>query len=265
MPQEGNSDLQFENEIGISESAVLARLQLPDLPGEALERLAKDASTIKTRKIKIALVCHPHTPRHVSVPLARTLYTFELVKVALSPTVLPDIKVAIDDILISRLKSITLGERLTLARRATARVAAALLVDVEADEGKTSTAITDGGAEEIGRRQKRNAEPSLYLRVMRTALENKRLTEALVISTVLRPQAGASLVNVVARHAKWSKRSAVRAALLRSEHLSLASAIEFSREIPSPQLNELMATSRLPDRIRNHLIRDSNARRAGKD
>lgn len=261
MPKEGNSDLQFENEIGISESAVLAQLRFPDLPGEVLERMAKTASTLKSRKIKIAFVCHPHTPRHVSVPLARQLYTFELVKVALSPAVLPDIKVAIDDILISRLKSITIGERLTLARRATARVAAALLVDVEADEGKTSTAITDGGAEEIGRRHKRNAEPSLYLRVMRSALENKRLTEALVISTVLRPQAGATLVNAVARHAKWSKRNAVRGALLRSEHLSLANAIEFSREIPAPQLNELMATSRLPERIKNHLIRDSNARK----
>jgi hypothetical protein len=265
MSQEGNSDTQFEKDIGISESAVLARLQLPDLPAEALERLAKNASTLKSRKIKIALVCHPHTPRHVSVPLARQLYTFELVKVALSPTVLPDIKVAIDDILISRLKSITIGERLTLARRATARVAAALLVDVEAGEGKTSTTIADGGSEEIGRRRKRNAQPPLYLRVMRTALENKRLTEALVISTVLRPQAGASLVNVVARHAKWSKRSAVRAALLRSEHLSLASAIEFSREIPSPQLNELMASSQMPERIKNHLIRDRSARKARED
>jgi hypothetical protein len=260
MPKEGKSDLQFENDIGTSESDVLVRLQLSDLPGEALERMAKNASTLKSRKIKIALVCHPHTPRHVSVPLARQLYTFDLVKVALSPTVLPDIKVAIDDILISRLKSITIGERLSLARRATARVAAALLVDVEADEGKTSTATADGGAEEIRRRHKRNAEPSLYLRVMRTALENKRLTEALVISTVLRPQAGASLVNVVARHAKWSKRSAVRAALLRSEHLSLANAIEFSREMPSPQLNDLMASSRLPERIKNHLIRERSAR-----
>jgi hypothetical protein len=228
MPEEGNSDLHVENDMG-SESSVLARLQLPDLTGEVLERMAKNASTLKSRKIKVALVCHPHTPRHVSVPLARHLYTFELVKVALSPTVLPDIKVAIDDILISRLKSITLGERLTLARRATARVAAALLVDVEADEGKASNAIAEGEAEQ--RRHKRNAEPSLYLRVMRTALENKRLTEALVINTVLRPQAGASLVNVLARHAKWSKRSAVRAALLRSEHLSLANAIELVEKL----------------------------------
>lgn len=265
MQEEGNSDLQLEIDSSISESSILAQLQRPDLPAETAERIAKNAASLKSRKIKIALVCHPHTPRHVSVPLARQLYTFELVKVALSPSVLPDIKVAVDDILISRLKSITIGERLTLARRATARVAAALLLDVEAGEGKTPNTIAEEVTEAIVRRQKRNAEPSMYLRVMRTALENKRLTETLVISTVLRPQAGASLVNAVARHVKWSQRSAVRVALLRSEHLSLANAIEFGREIPSPQLNELMASSRLPERIKSHLIRDSHERATKKD
>jgi hypothetical protein len=170
--------------------------------------------------------------------------------------------VSVDDILIARLKSITIGERLTLARRATARVAAALLLDVESGEGKNPSATPDFEDEKVGTRRKRNLEPSLYLRVVRTALENKRLTEALVISTVLRSQAGSSLVDAVARHAKWSKRSDVRAALLRSEHLSLAKAIEFSREIPLPQLKELMAVSRLPDRIKQHLIRESGEGKA---
>src|SRR5208283_4846940 len=82
---------------------------------------------------------HPQTPRHVSVPLARQFYTFDLVKVALSPSVPADVKVAVDDVLISRLKMVTAGERLTLARRASGRVAAALLGDLENDGAK----ITD--------------------------------------------------------------------------------------------------------------------------
>jgi hypothetical protein len=262
MLKEGQSGLQLNDDGGVSESAILSQLQSPHLTGGALERLAKTSAAVKSRKVKIALVSHPHTPRHVSVPLVRQLYTFDLVKVALSPTVLPDIKVSVDDILISRLKSITFGERLTLARRATARVAAALLLDVESGEGKVTSANADVEDEKVGPRRKRNLEPSMYLRVVRTALENKRLTEALVISTVLRSQAGARLVDAVARHAKWSTRSDIRAALLRSEHLSLAKAIEFSSEIPLPQLNELMAVSRLPPRIKNHLTRESGGRKA---
>jgi hypothetical protein len=91
---------------------------------------------------------------------------------------------------------------------------------------------------------------------MQTALENPRLTEALVINSVLRPAASAALVHAVARHAKWSPRREVRAALLRSAHLSLARALEFSREIPAGPLQELLATSRLPVRIKDQLLRE---------
>ena len=87
------------------------------------------------------------------------------------------------------------------------------------------------------------------------ALDNPRLTEALVINSVLSPAAGAALVEAVARHAKWSRRKEIRAALLRTEHLSLARALEFSREIPAAQLQEILASSRLPEKIKDQLLR----------
>ena len=120
----------------LTEDLALALLKRADLPPEVLEQLAKNANALKSRKVKIALVSHPHTPRHVSVPLARQFYTFDLMKVALSPSVPADVKVAVDNVLISRLKTVTLGERLTLARRASGRVAAALLLEVESGDGK---------------------------------------------------------------------------------------------------------------------------------
>src|SRR5450759_260703 len=127
-----------------TEDLALALLKRADLPPEVLEQIAKNANALKSRKVKIALVSHPHTPRHVSVPLARQFYTFDLMKVALSPRAPADVKVAVDDVLISRLKTVTLGERLTLARRASGRVAAALLLDVAIMDGKIVDAkITD--------------------------------------------------------------------------------------------------------------------------
>jgi hypothetical protein len=222
----------------------LALLKRADLPPEIIERLAKNTNALKSRKAKIALASHPHTPRHVSVPLARQFYTFDLMKVALSPTVPADVKVAVDDILISRLKTVTTGERLTLARRASGRVAAALLLDVETIGTKI---IFD--AKTVVRET----------RVMQAALENPRLTEALVINSVLRPAASAALVHAVAQHAKWSCRREIRAALLRTEHLSLARALEFSHEIPGPLLNELLTASRLPAQIKGQLLRGIQA------
>src|ERR1700691_5077294 len=120
----------------LTEDLALALLKRPDLLPEVIEQLARNATTLKSRKVKIALASHSRTPRHVSVPLARQFYTFDLMKVALSPTVPADVKVSIDDVLIARLKTVTIGERLTLARRASGRVAAALLQDLENMDGK---------------------------------------------------------------------------------------------------------------------------------
>ena len=76
----------------LTEDLALALLKRADLPPEVLEQLAKNANALKSRKVKIALASHPHTPRHVSVPLARQFYTFDLMKVALSPSVPADVK-----------------------------------------------------------------------------------------------------------------------------------------------------------------------------
>jgi hypothetical protein len=227
----------------LTEDLSLALLKRADLPTEVLEQLARNVNALKSRKVRIALASHPHTPRHVSVPLGRQFYTFDLMKVALSPRVPADVKVAVDDVLISRLKTVTIGERLTLARRASGRVAAALLLEVEPGYGKVVDAKT------VARET----------RVMQTALENPRLTEALVISSALSSGASAALVQAVARHEKWSHRREIRAALLRTEHLSLARALEFSREFPAPLLQEILASSRLPAKIKDQLLRENLA------
>jgi hypothetical protein len=208
----------------LNEDQALALLKNSTLPAEVLQQLAKNANLLKLRKAKLALVCHPHTPRHISVPLVRQFYTFDLVKVALAPTVPADVKVAADEVLIARLKTITLGERLSLARRASGRVASALLLDREA-------------------------------RVMHTALENSRLTEAFVIRAVLRTEAGAPFIDAVAHHAKWSCRREVRIALLRTAYLSLARALEFSRGIPPAIVRDALHASKLPAKIKEQVLR----------
>ncbi len=227
----------------LTEDFALALLKRAALHPGVLEQLAKNTSALKSRKVKIALASHPNTPRHVSVALARLFYTFDLMKVALSPHVPADVKVAVDNVLISRLKLVTVGERLTLARRASGRVAAALLLDLENVNAKI-----------VGAKIVDAKTAARETRVMRTALDNPRLTEALVINSVLRPAASAALVQAVAQHAMWSGRREIRAALLQTEHLSLARALEFSREIPAALLQDVLASSRLPDKIKDQLM-----------
>ena len=247
----------------LNEDLALVLLKRADLPAEVLEQLAKNANALKSRKVKIALVSHQHTPRHVSVPLARQFYTFDLLKVALSPSAPADVKVAVDDVLIARLKTVILGERLTLARRASGRVAAALLLDVESGDGKIMDRKTMDrkiiDRKTIAGKTMAAKTVARDTRVMQTALENPRLTEALVIKSVLGRAASAALVHAVARHSKWSRRREIRAALLQTGHLSLARALEFSREISTPLLQEVLASSRLPAPIKAQLIRQRQA------
>lgn len=209
----------------LTEDLALSLLKRADLPVDVLDRLGKNNSVLKLRKVRLALASHPHTPRQISIPLIRQFYTFDLMKIALTPCVPADVKVATDDLLISRLKTVTLGERLALARRGSGRVAGAMLLDGDA-------------------------------RVMQIALENARLTETFVIQAVLRPEAKAFMVQAVAHHAKWSYRRELRLALLRTEYLSLARALEFSQGLPAPLLRDVLTTSRLPDRIKEQILRE---------
>jgi hypothetical protein len=228
---EHNDWLRAAADPELSGDQALALLNRSDLPGDVIEQISKNRSAAKLRKVKIALACHAHTPRHLSIPLIRQFYTFDLMKVALSPVVPADVKVNADEILVARLKTITLGERSTLARRASGRVAGALLLDGEE-------------------------------RIMRVALENARMTEAHVTRAVLSPEASAALVQAVSRHDKWSVRRDVQLALLRTEHLSLARALAFTRDMPPDQLTEILTTSRLPEDIKSQLLQESSSRRS---
>jgi hypothetical protein len=203
----------------------LALLKRADLPCEVLEEIGRNQSLQKVRQFKLALASHQRTPRHVSIPLVRQLHTFDLMKIALSPTVPADIKKIADETLIGRLKTITLGERLTLARQGSGRIAAALLLDSEH-------------------------------RIMQTALENARLTEPSIVQAVLRPQATA-LVQAVSHHPKWSLRRDIQVALLRTEHLSLACALAFARNFSSVRLREILQNSRLPAQVKGQLFRET--------
>jgi hypothetical protein len=207
----------------LTEDLALALLVRRDLPGNVIEAIAKNASVLKHRKVTLAIVSHPHAPRHVSLPITRSLYTFELVKIALLPAVPADVKVGVDEIIISRLEQVSEGERLTLARQASGRVAGALLLDKQE-------------------------------RVSAAALENPKMTEAVALRALADPEAPAGLVLLLCSHPLWSLRRDIRLALLRNRHTPLAPAIAFLEGFPEPLVREVLSQSELRPEIRNYLL-----------
>ena len=109
----------------------LAAVKDRDLPSEVIEQISRNAAVMKSRKVRMALAAHPRAPRRIALRLIRELYTFDLMQFSLIPAVAADLKRVADEMLVARLASITLGERIALARRSSAMVAAALLLDKE--------------------------------------------------------------------------------------------------------------------------------------
>jgi hypothetical protein len=213
----------------LSEDLALALLTRPDAPSEALEQLARNGRVMKSRKVKLALVGHPRTPRHLSLPILRHLFTFDLMRVTLMPVIPADIKRAAEEALVNRVETIPTGERLSLARRASGRVAGVLLFDPEPQ-------------------------------VIHAALENSRLTEASVIQCLARHDTSAALVETVCRHPKWSLRHEIRIALLRNEKTPLARAVEFARALSPGLVREIMQGSRLPGRVKSRVLKELEQR-----
>jgi len=208
----------------LTEDQALAWLKQNDLAAETISQISMNAGAAKSRKVKLAIVEHPKTPRRVSLRLLRELFTFDLMQVALAVTTPGDVKRAAEDSMLGRLEAISFGERASLARRASGRIAAQLLLD---------------------------SEP----RVIRAALANARLTETLLVRALTRPAAPAALAQAVCGDAKWSCRREVRIALLRNEHTPLARALEYARALPVAVVREVLQASRLPAELREHLRR----------
>jgi hypothetical protein len=151
----------------LTEDHALALLKRSDLTVETLTFLGRNATAMKSRKVALAIATHPRTP-------LRRLFTFDLMLVTRTPAVPADIKRAAEEQILNRLESLSTGEKISLARRASGRVAAALLSDPD-------------------------------IRVMTTALDNSHLLEAAVVMTLMRDDAPESLFAVASEHRKWSQ------------------------------------------------------------
>lgn len=217
----------------LTSDLALALLKDRNLSSAAVEQIGKNASVMKSRKVRLGLAAHPRAARRMALRVIRELYTFDLMQFSLLPVVAADLKRVADELLVVRLASVTLGERISLARRSSSLVAAALLLDKEP-------------------------------RVWQTALENPRLPESAIVRAVLRPIATAAFVKAICHHSKWSLRPEVRCALLRSQYTSLACAVEFSRRIPAAQLRDILHASRLPAGTKAYLTRSIGERKGGR-
>ena len=208
-------------------------LERRDLGTAILERIAASKQWIRETSVCRGVVSNPQTPLRIALKLARDFAPLDLVTISLRPSVRADVRRLADDLLLSRLQQLPLGQRLMLARRGPGRVAAELV-----------------GARDA--------------RIPRAALDNPYLTEAHLLRSLANETLPADALDIIAGHAKWSRLPTVRNALLRHPHAPLDKLLPLLTLLSQTDLNRLAATPELRPQLRRALRDTLEARARGQ-
>jgi hypothetical protein len=218
----------------LNERDLLRLLERQDLPREALNALAGHAEAARSYRVKLALVRHPKTPRLVSLPLLKFLYLFDLVRVSQTPAAPAEVKMVAEETILKKVEALPRGEKLTLARRASGRVAAALLVTQDAE-------------------------------LIRAALSNPYLSEGHLLKVLALRKLPSVLVELISQHEKWSRAYHLRLALIRHPLTPFARVLAFLPDITVNDLREICLDPRMPEQVREYVIAHCAQRRSQKN
>ncbi len=214
----------------LTEGDVCILLERPDLPAPLLGAICAHPSWKHNEDVRLRLARHPQTPRRVALQLLRQIFLFDLVQIALLPSAPAEIRRVAEEIILQRVPQLPVGEKLALARRASARVAGGILA-----EGHPQAASL--------------------------ALNNPFLTEAQILRVLAREDAHERIVAAIAHHPRWSLDYNIRMALVRHPAAPLAAILHFLPEITMRDLHELSAAVTLTENLRSYIQKEV-ARRA---
>ena len=200
----------------LNEDLALAMLKRRDLSVSVLEALIRNHGVMKHRKVLVKVAQHPRTPRHISLPLLRRLFVFELMHVALEPAVATDLKLLAEEVLVDKLETLSLGECINLARRASTGVAGRLLL---------------------------HDEPP----VIEAALQNSRMTEASIVKSLGKNDVPAALLSMLAEHPKWSLRREIQIAMIRRPEATETVVLKVVSKLPKPAILVVLKQIKLPE------------------
>lgn len=198
----------------LAENHLLAIVNRRDLGEDTLKSICKQPLVGSCHNLKVALARHPRISAAQLSALLPHLYLFELLNLCYLSEITPDQKFAAERVIIQRLPITPLGNKLTLARRATPAVLEALLKD---------------------------KEPHL----LEICLSNPQLKEGAVFQFLRSGSASAETISMIARHPRWQMRPNLREAILTNPKTP---PVWFTLWLPgmkTPELKRLLSSNRL--------------------
>lgn len=215
----------------LDETHVTRLLERLDLPANVLGAIGAEGKWAASEGVRLGLARHPRTPKRIALSVVRQLYLFDLVRLSLMPSAPPDIKRVAEEIIISRVPHIPVGQKLTLARRGPSRVVGALLA-----EGQPQA--------------------------VKLALANPFLSESQILKVLAKAGVPERVVAAIAQDAKWSRQYNIRAALVRNPHTPAPRVLGFLRDLTLRDLKDIGALEGLTPH-RGKQISDEIKRRRG--
>jgi hypothetical protein len=189
-----------------------------------LARVGQDRQWTRYYEVKRGLVRHPRTPYPVARSLVGHLYWRDLAESIEDARLHPALRRQAEQILKERLPEMSLGEQISVARRATGGLIAALR-----------------GSGEV--------------RVLRALLGNPRLKERDAEAVASGGEAPGEVLGWLTRHGKWGNRRAVRLALVRNARTPVADALKLVAKLPRRELEQLATEEEAPKIVRVGAVR----------
>ncbi len=192
--------------------AARGAFQNPFLTGAQIEQLLDLPTLAATYEAAREAAFHPRCPRALALACVGRLHPMDLVRLGTDTRLHPIVRRAADRRVLERLTGLAIGERIAIARLASAEVIAALRHDPTP-------------------------------RVVRALLENPRLTEALLLPLLASERAAPAALEEVARSSRWGARRGIRLALCRHPATPRA---EIRRLLPGLSRTDLGAVAHDP-------------------
>ena len=192
------------------EDEVLAILDNPYAGPQLLSKIAQTARLTGFYAVRLKLVAHRQTPQAHAVKFVHYLYWFDLLHLSCDVQVPAPVRRAIETQLVNRADKLTLGERVSSARRCTSALIKVFLYDP-------------------------------HPKVFESLLINKRLREDDLLALVSSTRATKEQLLMLAGDPKWSYRYALRKALVLNPATPRAAAASQLRYLSKKDLQRIHA------------------------
>jgi hypothetical protein len=192
----------------LTEDEALAVLEHPYVTPKICQAIAQNQRLTAFYSVRVKLVALRQTPLAQASKLVHYLYWPDLVHLSVDVTVSAPVRRAIDTVLLTRVDKLTLGERISSARRCSQALIKVFLFD---------------------------PDPKVFAAL----LINQRLREDDVLQLANSLEATAEKLSLIAADRKWSYRLSLRKALVLNPHTPRAIAASQLRHLSRRDLNAI--------------------------